>query len=304
MRTLWKRSVGAMIAVALIATWVFGAELPPAAEAVVEVTAGNSGGTGVLVRQVGNRYWGRTVAHVVGNHKTISVRVQGQRFPAVVTFRRHVGMDDIAAFTFVCPRKLVVVGIAPKQPAIGERVWSAGYPAFTNRLVIRQGRRVAGHFPTISYQVTSGDSGSPLFSAAGVVGVIPGYLNAWRNGPPTGESYYTPCRLFGRRRGNGNGGGCGPGGCPPDQGTGIVADIDIGTPIDEPTPALLPPVVDEIGRGVRSIDVNVGSIKSVLTEPPAEPEAVNWGLLAGILAAVIAVCGAAGAGISYVVTKD
>ena len=218
------------------------AQTPEAKRAVVEISAGQYGGSGVLVRREGNRYWGRTAAHVVGKHRSITVDVQGRRLPATVTDRVYSGTKDIARFVLTSPKKLVVVRIAPRQPAIGERVWSAGYPGFTDKIIVRQGKRVAPS--RVGFQVVSGDSGSPVFSKHGVVGILSGYMQAWKHGPPTGDSAYTECRIFGRRRGGEDGGRCGPLGCRPDKGTTDPGEI-IDTPVDEPAdvPEPLPPIV-------------------------------------------------------------
>jgi hypothetical protein len=239
------------------------AQTSKAKSAVVEVTAGRFGGTGVLVDVKGDQYEGRTAAHVVGRNRSISVEVCGNRYPATVTDSKYQGTLDIARFTFRSKRKLPVVRIAPRQPAIGERVWSAGFPGFTNKMIVRQGKRVpteAGNF-SVNYRVSSGDSGSPVFSKDGVVAIIGGTVGS-------NTSYATQCGifrggLFGRR------GGCGPGGCGPDEGT-----TDPGPIIDTPITEQGPTVIDEIAKDIESIDENVEDIEEVLAAPDTEPKSI------------------------------
>jgi hypothetical protein len=244
------------------------AQTPEAKRAVVEISAGQYGGSGVLVDVQGDRYEGRTAAHVIGQYKTIGVEVDGVDYTATITGRKYDSTADIAAFTFRSNRRHNVVRIAG-PPKMGERVWSAGYPGFSNGLVTRQGSRVATQHGdlTVSYRVASGDSGSPLFTNHGVAAIIGGTVG--------GQSYATECKLFGRR----GGGGCFGGRCGPDEGTTDPGEI-IDTPVGDPEPVLLPPVIDEIAE-------DVASIESVLTEPEPEPNSILPVLL--ILGAAVGV---------------
>ena len=258
------------------------AQTPEAKRAVVKVQAVNqSYATGVLVSASRGRYVGLTAGHVIESRKTVPVVAGGQSYTATVIESIDDDRGDVAAFQFDSRRKLTVVPIADRDPADGERLWSAGYaqPA-DGRLVVRQGRKVPLN-PFVSFRIVPGDSGAPVFSSQGVVGVLVGYVNGEQRGTVTGESYYTPCRIFGRRsversvdvdRSCEINGTCGlrrRG----DQGTTDPGPI-IDTPIGEPEPVLLPPVVDRIADDIESIDENVDGIHSVLTEPPPEPKSI------------------------------
>ncbi len=218
---------GLAIAMCVIGT-IAQAQTQAAKSAVVEISAGKYGGSGVLVDVVDGRYEGKTAAHVVENHKLITVRVGKYRYPATVVHVRWNGRVDVATFFFRSLRRHHVVAITERTPEIGERVWSAGYPGFTGRLAVRQGAMVpaiAGKDLAVGYRVANGDSGSPLFSRDGVVGVIGG--NQWYDGHYAGaRAWVTRCRLFGRRQ-------CGPEGCTPgsDQGTNDPGPM-IETPVD------------------------------------------------------------------------
>ncbi len=219
----WK-AIWMNFAMALVIAWmalalygICNAQTPGAQAAVVDVSAGRYGGSGVIAdTDCFGTYWGLTAAHVVGKHKTIEVSVAGheQPFEARVIHTTGSGRPghDEATFELYSEADLPFVPLAPTKPAVGDRVWSAGYPASgRGRLVTRQGTvRSLGPPISVTHTVSSGDSGSPLFSVDGVVGII---------GHAGRGSYATPvkeCKLFGRR-----GGGCDEGSTVPVPGPDV-----------------------------------------------------------------------------------
>ena len=258
------------------------AQTPEAQAAVVTIRADIpgrffNGGTGVLTKRTGNTYEGMTAAHVIENERHVTVGVFGRKYRATVIAKRYdgSGVDD-AVFRFTSKQPLTVVPVASVATKVGDRVWSAGYPGFANgRLVVRQGiisGRIVGGL-AVNYDTSDGDSGGPLMSKHGVVGILHSGAN--------GKSYATQHRIFGRKRGADDGGQCGPFGCKPDRGGTNPGPI-IDTPTGEPEPVLLPPVIGDIADDIESIDENVDGIHSVLTEP--EPAGVNWLMLGGAMA--------------------
>jgi len=306
MKSFWACIAAAMLWLIFVAN-VMG-QTQEAAKAVVDVRAGCYGGSGLLVDSDGLNYWGLTAKHVVKGSQKICVQVAGIEKPFCAevieeTAGVHSAGIDLAVFRFQSTVPLTIVPLATiaEHPEVGEPVWSAGFPGFArDKLVVRRGVITDGHAaPTLSFPIARGESGSPVFSSAGCIGILGGHYKG------TEESYFTnvgrlgaeeevDCGLLGRRRD-----GCSNGQCQVPQGSQPAANPHetVVTPAVPNVAATVMEIRDGVAANRQGISqlaamvaeheaarrAGTGEIKAILTDPePEAPPSIFPKLLAGL----------------------
>jgi len=295
------------------------AQTPEAKRAAVLVDCGSCRGSGCLVDTDGcGNYLVWTAAHVVNGERSVCVEIDGKKYPASVlatTPKPTVGCDA-ALLEVAADVDVPIVPMANPPVKVGAAVWSAGYPGIlpNRKQMVRRGTLAdaTDRCLQIDYQVAKGESGAPLFTAEGVVGVI-GHAcsgvsyatEARERGWPSADPAAEEMRLLGRSGG---------GGCAPD-GSGLCRPRK---PDPQPTPAEEIPTPAIVGSAQRLVEIHettdqtrqivaamlseqrtdhniaqaaTAEIKAILTEPEETPAGVNWPLLGGLMA----VCGGAAA---------
>ena len=120
-----------------------------------------------------------TNAHLVGRHASsdsvkwgYTIRYAGENYRAYRLGYYRSKTPDLAAFLFKTPSHVPFLNVATEDPRPGEYVQTGGYPGFAQgKRLYSQGQVTGGPSTAIkaSYQSASGQSGSPVLNASGVV---------------------------------------------------------------------------------------------------------------------------------------
>ncbi|MEG4799212.1 serine protease [Microcoleus sp. ARI1-B5] len=152
-----------------------------AREATIRIKTSKSSGSGAIVQRQGQTYTVLTSWHVVAfdrGDRTI-VTSDGQ-IHQLLGVPQRLGDTDLATLLFRSAIEYKVAPIGAQQPAVGEPLLAAGFPAGTGTLAVAQGfvelllpkSLPQGYRLGYTNEVKIGMSGGPIFNAKGfLVGI-------------------------------------------------------------------------------------------------------------------------------------
>lgn len=132
--------------------------------AVVEVRAGNAGGTGCLVWSDGKRGIVLTAAHVVEGQQ-IAKATWKTGYQSAGKIAGRYSTQDVACFEVVPPADAVVVPVCPDPQPLGTQGEACGFGGPDGKLRSFHVKAIDGTGDRTTWQgvVISGDSGGPIF---------------------------------------------------------------------------------------------------------------------------------------------
>lgn len=149
-----------------------------ARQATIRIKTSKSSGSGAIVQRQGQTYTVLTSWHVVAFDKGDRTIVTGDsQIHQLLGVPQRLGNTDLAIAHFRSALEYQVAPIGQQQPAVGDPLLAAGFPAETGALAVAQGfvelllpkSLPQGYSLGYTNEVKIGMSGGPIFNAKGLL---------------------------------------------------------------------------------------------------------------------------------------